>query len=302
MVKGTHIVVDRLYDHDRCYIFQNADGRICFAIPYEQNFTLIGTTDKDYSGDLAEPAISVAETDYLCSAASEYFAEPVRREDIVWTYSAVRPLYDDGASKAQEATRDYVIKADGGGGRPTLVNCFGGKITTYRRLAESVLEKIEEALGPKKPAWTAVAPLPGGNFGVTQFDSEVARLAAAYPFLGPKFARRLVRHYGMLAAKIVGDARSLADLGQHFGADLYAAEVRYLAARGSTIDQGTTSFSARHRAFDIDGCGCCDMKRWAGSIRGQKEFGTSSIYPASGWVEHDPEEIWSTLSPPARRR
>jgi glycerol-3-phosphate dehydrogenase len=231
LVQGSHIVVHKRFDDPRAYFFQNKDGRIIFAIPYEDDFTLIGTTDRDYSGDLAEPAISVAETDYLCSAASEYFAEPVRREDIVWTYSAVRPLYDDGASKAQEATRDYVIKADGGGGRPTLVNCFGGKITTYRRLAESVLEKIEEALGPKKPAWTAVAPLPGGNFGVTQFDSEVARLAAAYPFLGPKFARRLVRHYGMLAAKIVGDARSLADLGQHFGADLYAAEVRYLAAR-----------------------------------------------------------------------
>ena len=164
LVQGSHIVVRRLYEHDRSYIFQNTDGRIVFAIPYEDDFTLIGTTDLDYVGDPATAAISDREIDYLCALASEYFANPIRREDIVWTYSGVRPLYDDGASKAQAATRDYVLKVDRSDGAPALLNIFGGKITTYRRLAEAVLAKVEENLGARGPAWTAGQPLPGGDF------------------------------------------------------------------------------------------------------------------------------------------
>ncbi len=167
LVQGSHIVVRKLYDHDRAYIFQNADGRIIFAIPYEGAFTLIGTTDRDYDGDPAKVAITDGEIDYLLSAAGEYFAQPIGRGDIVWSYSGVRPLYDDGASKAQEATRDYVLKVDGEGAAPRIVNVFGGKITTYRRLAESVLEKIEEALGRRGGgSWTGKVALPGGDFPV----------------------------------------------------------------------------------------------------------------------------------------
>ena len=142
MVKGSHIVVDRLYEHDRCYIFQNADGRICFAIPYEQDFTLIGTTDEDHVGEPGNPQITESETDYLLASTSEYFKLPITREQVRWTYSGIRPLYDDGASKAQEATRDYVLKLDAPGGQAPLLSVFGGKITTFRRLAESVLEKL----------------------------------------------------------------------------------------------------------------------------------------------------------------
>ena len=228
LVQGSHIVVPKKFEDPRAYFFQNGDGRIIFAIPYEEDFTLIGTTDRDYGGDLADPKISDEEIDYLCGAASEYFAEPVQREDIVWTYSAVRPLYDDGASKAQEATRDYVLKADAGEGRAPLVNSFGGKITTYRRLAEAMLEKIECFLGRRGPPWTTDAPLPGGEFGVHGFDAEVAALHADYPFLGEKHARRLVRLYGTQARKLLGAAASEKDLGRNFGADLYEAEVRYL--------------------------------------------------------------------------
>src|SRR5690606_1945396 len=141
LVQGSHIVVRKKFDDPRAYFFQNADGRIIFAIPYEDEYTLIGTTDRDYEGDPKDVAISDEEVDYLCAAASEYFAEPVRREDIVWTYSAVRPLYDDGASSAQEATRDYVLKVEGEATEPKILNVFGGKITTYRRLSEHVLEK-----------------------------------------------------------------------------------------------------------------------------------------------------------------
>lgn len=229
LVQGSHIVITRKFDDPRAYFFQNKDGRIIFAIPYEEEFTLIGTTDQDYPGDPHDVKISDAEIDYLCAAASEYFAEPVRRSDIVWTYSAVRPLYDDGASKAQEATRDYVLKADGGGeGAAPIVNAFGGKITTYRRLAESMLEKIEGLLGKRGKPWTANAPLPGGDFPATGFDAQVAKLKAAYPFLDPRLARRLSRLYGTRANSLLGLARSNADLGRHFGGELHEAEVRYL--------------------------------------------------------------------------
>jgi len=231
LVQGSHIVVRRKYADPRAYFFQNADGRIVFAIPYEDDFTLIGTTDRDYEGDPRNVAITDAETDYLCAAASEYFAEPVRREDIVWTYSAVRPLYDDGASKAQEATRDYVLKLDAAAGEPPLLNVFGGKITTYRKLAEHAVEKIGAALGRKAPGWTADAPLPGGEFPAEAFEAEAARLAADYAFLAPGHARRLLRLYGTRARVILGNARSPADLGRHFGADLYEAELRYLIDR-----------------------------------------------------------------------
>jgi len=228
LVQGSHIVVKRKFTDTRAYFFQNKDGRIIFAIPYEEDFTLIGTTDQDYEGDPAKVAISEREIDYLCDAASEYFADPVRRTDIVWTYSGVRPLYDDGASKAQEATRDYVLKADGGDGQAPLLNIFGGKITTYRRLAESMLDKIEGFLGKKGKPWTATATLPGGDFPATGFDAEVASLKRDYPFLDQRLAKRLVRLYGTRARGILGLAKSMGDLGRAFGADLYEAEIRYL--------------------------------------------------------------------------
>ncbi|AZO23708.1 MULTISPECIES: glycerol-3-phosphate dehydrogenase [unclassified Mesorhizobium] len=228
LVQGSHIVIRKKFDDPRAYFFQNKDGRIIFAIPYEEEFTLIGTTDRDYPGDPHDVKISDAEIDYLCAAASEYFAQAVKRSDIVWTYSAVRPLYDDGASKAQEATRDYVLKADGGEGAAPLLNSFGGKITTFRRLAESMLEKIEGFLGKRGKPWTANAPLPGGDFPATGFDAQVSKLKNVYPFLDQRLARRLTRLYGTRAEKLLGLAKSNADLGRNFGADLYEAEVRYL--------------------------------------------------------------------------
>ena len=171
LVQGSHIVVPKLYDHDRCYIFQNADGRIIFAIPYEREFTLIGTTDRDYSGDPAKVAITPEETAYLCAAASEYFTRTIAPDDVVWAYSGVRPLYDDGASEAQAATRDYVLKVDGGDGTPPLINIFGGKITTYRRLAESALEKIGDGRATK-----LVIPAEfGGLLGTLKAMTEVVQ-------------------------------------------------------------------------------------------------------------------------------
>ncbi|MCO6392164.1 glycerol-3-phosphate dehydrogenase [Aliihoeflea aestuarii] len=228
LVQGSHIVVKKKFDDQRAYFFQNPDGRIIFAIPYHDDFTMIGTTDRDYEGDPKDVSISDEEVDYLTACASEYFAEPVKRDDIVWSFSGVRPLYDDGASKAQEATRDYVLKADTNGA--PLINIFGGKITTYRRLAESMLDKIEGLIGRKGKAWTANGTLPGGDFAVGTFGDEVRRLRADYAFVDEQMARRLIRLYGTRARQILGAATSLDDLGQHFGADLYEAEVRYLIA------------------------------------------------------------------------
>ncbi len=228
LVQGSHIVVKKKFSDPRAYFFQNPDNRIIFAIPYEQDFTLIGTTDRDYTADPKDVKISDEETTYLCKAASEYFNEPVRPEDIVWTYSAVRPLFDDGASKAQEATRDYVLKMEGEGGDAPLLNVFGGKLTTYRRLSEHALEKIAAAIGSKGAPWTAKSHLPGGDFPATGYEDEVRKLKGNYAFLADGHARRLVRRYGTKAAILLGQAQKIEDLGRCFGSDLYEAEVRYL--------------------------------------------------------------------------
>lgn len=230
LVRGSHIVVPKLYDHDRAYIFQNADGRIVFAIPYETDFTLIGTTDRDHNGAPGEVRIDDDEIAYLCSAASEYFEKPIRREQIVWTYSGVRPLYDDGASSAQETTRDYVLELDADDDRAPLLSVFGGKITTYRKLAEAVMEKLSGPLNLKAGEWTATKPLPGGDFAHDGFDAQVFALRARHGYLTERHARRLVRAYGTRAPLVLGEARSMADLGRCFGADLTEAEVDYLRA------------------------------------------------------------------------
>jgi glycerol-3-phosphate dehydrogenase len=234
LVKGSHIVVPRLYQHERCYFFQNEDRRIFFAIPYERDFTLIGTTDLDYVGDPSDVAASNDEINYLCNAATGYFKMPVARESVAWSFSGVRPLYDDGASQAQAATRDYVLELEAASGRPALLSVFGGKITTYRRLAESALAQLAPHLPAPTGAsqgWTGRAPLPGGDFPVEGFDDQVALALRRYPFLGPIFARRLVRAYGTLVPEILGAATKREDLGRDFGADLTEAEVRYLVNR-----------------------------------------------------------------------
>ncbi len=217
MVKGSHLVVDKLYDHDRCYIFQNADGRICFTIPYEQNYTLIGTTDEDHRGDPGAPQISEAETDYLLKAVSEYLRKPVTREQIRWSYSGIRPLYDDGASKAQEATRDYVLKLDKPEGQAPVLSVFGGKITTARKLAEAVLVELKPFFPKMGAPWTAKAHLPGGDIAHDAVEARITELQKTYSFLKPQIIRRLFRAYGTEVEGMLSGARFAADLGQFFG-------------------------------------------------------------------------------------
>jgi glycerol-3-phosphate dehydrogenase len=229
LVQGSHIVVKKLYEHDRAYMFQNADGRIVFVIPYQDDFTLIGTTDRDYHGDPSKVKATAEEIEYLCDSVSEYLANPVKPEDVVWTYAGVRPLYDDGASEAKAATRDYVFELDTPGGAP-LLSIYGGKITTYRRLAEEALERLSPYLRSAKArqGWTGKSPLPGGDLDVSALPALTAELQRNYPFLSVEHASRLAHAYGTRTAKLLGSARSLADLGQSFGATLTAAEVNYL--------------------------------------------------------------------------
>lgn len=229
LVRGSHIVTRRLFDHDKAYFLQGQDGRIIFAIPYEQDFTLIGTTDADHANPDARPECTEAERDYLCAFASRYFRQPVTPADVIWSYSGVRPLYDDGARSATAATRDYVLKVETGAGAPVL-NVFGGKITTYRRLAESALEKLSAHL-PMAGRWTAGVALPGGDFPVDGVPALVADLRARHPFLTQDWALRLVRAYGTEAAQILGEAQGAADLGRDFGGTLTESEVRWLMDR-----------------------------------------------------------------------
>ncbi|SIP86509.1 homodimeric glycerol 3-phosphate dehydrogenase (quinone) [Paracoccus thiocyanatus] len=226
LVRGSHIVVPRLYDHDRCYFFQGTDGRIIFAIPFEQDFTLIGTTDMDHHAPPDQARCSQAERDYLCAFASQYFAAPVTPDQVVWTYSGVRPLYDDGAKSATAATRDYVLGLDDAGA--PLLNVFGGKITTYRRLAEAAMARLAPFFPQAGGDWTAGVPLPGGDFPVDGAADLLARLRAAHPFLPARLARRLVRSYGTDAFLLLDGAASMADMGRDFGAGLTEAEVSWL--------------------------------------------------------------------------
>jgi glycerol-3-phosphate dehydrogenase len=221
--------VPKLYAHDRAYIFQNADGRIVFAIPYRDDFTLIGTTDRDYHGDPARVTATAEEIAYLCAAVSEYLANPVKPNDVVWSYSGVRPLYDDGASEAKAATRDYVLALDVSEGAP-LLSIYGGKITTYRRLAEEALEKLSPYLPGRaaREGWTASAPLPGGDLDVSAFPTLAEQLSRDFPFLTAAHANRLAHAYGTRATKMLGGATSMTDLGRSFGATLTAREVDYL--------------------------------------------------------------------------
>ncbi len=228
LVKGSHIVVRKLFDHDFAYIFQHSDRRIVFAIPYERDYTLIGTTDVDYEGDPSKAHISPEETQYLCDAVSQYFKRPVHPSDVVWSYSGVRPLYDDRAANASAATRDYVLELDDEQGKAPLLSVFGGKLTTYRRLSEHAMEKLQPVMGFTAGPWTADEALPGGDIPNEDFDAYLAGLLGSRAWLPRDLAWRLARDYGTRAEWILGDAASLDDLGECLGADLYEREADYL--------------------------------------------------------------------------
>ncbi|MEW7006315.1 glycerol-3-phosphate dehydrogenase [Lentilitoribacter sp. EG35] len=224
LVRGSHIITKKLYDHDKCYFFQGEDGRIMFAIPYEEDYTLIGTTDAEHLDPSIKPECSDEEADYMISFVNNYFKKNLTRDDVVWSYSGVRPLYDDGASSASAATRDYVLKINDTAGAPVL-NVFGGKITTYRKLAESSLEKIDDVLDKQTAPWTAGVSLPGGDFPVDQVANLQNELAGQLPFLNGFTIRRLIRQYGTQTANIFGEVSSIEDMGVDFGHGIYSREI-----------------------------------------------------------------------------
>ncbi len=227
LIKGSHIVVPRLYPGEHAHMLQNPDRRIIFTIPYEDDFTLIGTTDEAFTGEPAVVTISPEETEYLCASVSRYFRRGITPADVAWSYAGIRPLYDDAAENAAAVTRDYVLDLVGGAGEAPLLSIFGGKITTYRRLAEHALEKLSPFLGSGR-SWTAGETLPGGDLPDLDLERFTTELSSRHPFLPPATARRLARTYGTRADAILGTARSLASLGEDLGGGLTEAEVAYL--------------------------------------------------------------------------
>lgn len=228
LVKGSHIIVPKLFDDKRCFIFQAGDGRVVFAIPYETGrFTLIGTTDLAFEGDLNQVEASSEEVDYLCDLANQYFEKSISADDVVSTYSGVRPLFEDQAEDASSVTRDYVLKRQDQGDTPFL-SVIGGKITTYRKLAEDALKALQPDLAVPDTTWTASAPLPGGNIPDADFATFVRQCAEAYPWLAEATRERLARTYGTCIHTLLAGASSQSDLGTAYGGGLYQREVDYL--------------------------------------------------------------------------
>ncbi len=226
MVRGSHIVVAKLFEGDRAFILQVDDNRVVFAIPYENDFTLIGTTEREYQDLEYRVQIVDEEIDYLLSAIAHYFRNPCSRDDIVWTFSGVRSLFDDGAANPSAVTRDYVLSVDGT--NPPLLSVFGGKITTYRQLAEKAIDRLAPHLPSLDGRWTDSAPLPGGDFAANRTAELVSQLRVKCSGMGEAQARRLIRAYGTRAFKVIGGADSVEQLGVHFGGGLHAREVAYL--------------------------------------------------------------------------
>ncbi len=231
LIKGSHLVTRKLYEGDHAYILQNDDKRIVFITPHRDAYSMIGTTDVDFQGDARTASISEEETDYLLSVVNRYLRQPVQRDDIVGSWAGVRPLYDDAKGRASAVTRDYVFDVTGGkDGEPAMLSIFGGKITTYRRLAEHALDKLQPflKLGPR---WTATACLPGGQLHDLDPSDYLLKLQARYRWMDPGLLARLVAAYGAMTTEIIGDADSVNGLGMHFGHGLYEAEARWLINR-----------------------------------------------------------------------
>jgi glycerol-3-phosphate dehydrogenase len=227
LVKGSHIIVPRMFTHDRGYILQSSDARVVFVLPFERDFTLIGTTDEDFAGDPAAVAPTGEEITYLCNSVNNYFRHNIGGGDVKWAFAGVRSLYDDGSKKPEDVTRDYHLALDERFREAPVLTVYGGKITTYRRLAEAVLAQLRHFFH-LRAAWTGRVPLPGGDFAWDALDVQVAQAQQTWPFLEADHARRLVQAYGTRISRVLGSAKNLEELGTRFGANLTEAEVRYL--------------------------------------------------------------------------
>lgn len=227
LVKGSHIVVPKLFDHPYTYIFQNADNRVLFAVPYEKDYTLLGTTDVEVNDEPSKQQIDADEIDYICKSVSEYFEKPVSADSVVWSYAGVRPLYDDASDNASKVTRDYKLDLDVRKNAPIL-SVYGGKITTFRKLAEQAVDMLKESLDCKEGVWTADVPLPGGDIANANFDAYVNVLKGQYAWLDEDILFDYARNYGTRIHTLLAKTTCMSDLGQHFNGPLYQVEVDYL--------------------------------------------------------------------------
>jgi glycerol-3-phosphate dehydrogenase len=259
-VKGSHIVVPRLFEHPFAYIFQGADGRIVFAIPFEGDFTLIGTTEMDYDGDLATPSIAEPEIEYLLAMANRYFARGLARGDVVWTFAGLRPLLADPNDRATSVTRDYVLDVDSGGA--PLLSIYGGKLTTYRRLAEDVLDLLAPRLHCRAPHWTATHPLPGGDMPRADFEAFQASLSARYPHLPAALLRRYARAYGTRAERILQGADTVAELGEEVLPGLHAREIDYLVREEWAVTAEDILYRRSKLGLHVPADGCARLDDW----------------------------------------
>ncbi len=227
LVKGSHIVYPRLYSHDRAYLMQNDDGRVVFAIPFAEKYTLLGTTDVETSGDPMHAAASAEEIQYLCRVAERFFRTSVEPSRVVWTYAGVRPLIDDGKGSASKVSREYEIVSDAGYGEAPLLSLIGGKLTAFRAMSEDVVDKLGHWFA-MRGRWTADEPLPGGDLGERGLEGLLSDLALSHAYLPASAARRLALSYGRRAMNLLGDAKRIEDLGPRLVGDLHLRELDYL--------------------------------------------------------------------------
>ena len=261
-VKGSHIVVPRLFEHEFAYIFQGADGRIVFAIPYEGDYTLIGTTEMDYSGDLATPVIAESEIEYLVAMANHYFSGNLARRDVVWTFAGLRPLLADPRDRATSVTRDYVLDLDSDGA--PLLSLYGGKLTTYRKLAEDVVDMLAPVLGCRAPHWTAGAPLPGGDMPRADFDSYLRALGSHFGWVPAALLRRLARTYGTRAERILHGAAGISDLGEEVLPGLHVREIEYLRREEWAATAEDILYRRTKLALHVPADGAGRLDEWLG--------------------------------------
>jgi len=260
LVKGSHVVVPKLFEHPYPYIFQNSDGRILFAIPYEHDYTLIGTTDVEEHGDPATVAISDEEVSYICNAVSEYFRIPVTPADVVWSYAGVRPLSDDDSDSASTVSRDYELLLDDNG--PAILSIFGGKITTFRGLAEQVVDKLRRPMGFSAPAWTEHGTLPGGDIPDADYAAFVAHSRSDYPWLERSLLEDYTRNYGTDIAVLLDGCHDMTDLGEPFGGGLYAQEVAYLVRHEWAETTDDILWRRTKKGLRIDAKGVSRLQHW----------------------------------------
>ncbi|MEL6531091.1 MAG: glycerol-3-phosphate dehydrogenase [Pseudomonadota bacterium] len=265
LVKGSHLIFPRLFDGDHCYIFQNKDDRIIFAIPYERDFTLVGTTDVGFEGDPSNIQISADEAQYICNAANEYLRVDVTPEQAVSSYAGVRPLYDDSSASNSTVTRDYVFELDQGESdqEPALLSIFGGKITTYRKLAEHALEKLNVS----GRSWTASEPLPGGDIDAPRYDAFVTDVKSRYDWLPEQAVERLCRAYGTRVHILLTDTQGLNDMGPHLGGDLYARELEYLVDQEFVKTADDALWRRSKLGLHLDQAGQARVRDWFAQSR-----------------------------------